>query len=194
MPVRSRDIPLGARLPWFSITDLDGRVWSSDSFSETAPVLVAFACNHSPYVRHIESVMGEVLNGLYRRGFGVIAISPNDVNSYPLDNEQMTREQARRANFDFPYCVDTDQHAAKAFIASCTPEFYLYDTDRRLVYHGQFDASRPGNGVPVTGVDLTTAIQAIQVGDLVPAEQQPSFGCSVKWTPGREPDYVFSRR
>lgn len=193
MPIKSRPIPLGSRLPWFSITDLDGKLWRADSFSPNAPVLVAFICNHSPYVRHIEQAMAKILNAYLDRGLQIIAISPNDVNSYPVDNLEMTRAQVRRAQFRFAYAVDIDQQAAKAFMASCTPEFFLYDTDRRLVYHGQFDDSRPGNGIPVTGQDIVNAIEAAFMGDLVPSEQDASFGCSVKWTPGREPAYVFGR-
>lgn len=192
MPISARSIPLGSRFPWFSIADTSGRVWTSESFPASAPVLIAFLCNHSPYVRHIESTVSAVLNGYLDSGVGVLAISPNDVNSYPSDNDAMTIAQAERAGFRFPYAVDHEQSVAKAFMASCTPEFYIYDRDRRLVYHGQFDSSRPNNSEPVTGRDLIAAMDATLLMDLVPAEQAPSFGCSVKWTPGREPDYVFS--
>jgi peroxiredoxin len=179
-------------LPWFAVTDLDGRQWDTSKLSEGRPVLAAFLCNHSPYVQHIERDLGARLSSLSETKITILAVSPNDVLAYPTDGLEMMKAQASRAGFNFPYCIDKGQQAAKAFGASCTPEFFLYDLDWRLVYHGQYDDSRPGNDIPVSGVDLLTAIEAACTDDVVPAEQQASFGCSIKWRAGNEPGYAFT--
>jgi len=155
-------------------------------------VLVAFLCCHSPYVKHIECDLGPRLSAFNDSDITVLAISSNDVVAYPTDSPENMEVQAARARFDFPYCIDSDQQAAKAFKASCTPEFFVYDLDWRLVYHGQYDSSRPGNGIPVSGIDLMAAVTATCNDDVVPAEQRASFGCSIKWRSGNEPDYAFT--
>lgn len=193
MPIPSRRVPLGTRLPWFSVTDLQERPLDTSTLQVGRPTLVAFLCNHSPYVQHIERHLGPVLSRLHTSAaVTVVGISPNDVTAYPTDDLAMMRAQAKRAEFAFPYCLDATQQAAKAFGATCTPEFFLYDIDWRLVYHGQYDGSRPGNDLPVTGDDLLSAIAATCEDDVVSAEQSGSFGCSVKWRPGNEPSYVFA--
>lgn len=191
MPVSARSLPLGSRLPWFSCRDLEGTLIEPPALPADAPVLVAFLCQHSPYVVHIEEHLARAARQYIVRGLAIIGISPNDVRAYPSDSSAMLREQALRADFSFPYCLDEQQHAAKAFGASCTPEFFLYDDSHRLVYHGQYDASRPGNGLPVTGHDLDVAVQSVMAEDIVVCDQLPSFGCSVKWTAGHEPSYVY---
>lgn len=192
MPIPSLRVPLGKRLPWFSVTGLEGEIWDTSTLPEGRPVLIAFLCNHSPYVQHIERDLGPRLSTLPRSRITVLAISSNDVVSYPSDSQEMLREQATRAGFGFPYCIDAGQQAAKAFGASCTPEFFVYDLDWRLSYHGQYDSSRPGTGVPVSGRDLLTAVAAVCDDDVVPAEQPASFGCSIKWRAGHEPSYAFT--
>jgi peroxiredoxin len=192
MPIPSLQLPLGMRLPWFAVDDLDGQRWDTSKLREGRPVLVAFLCVHSPYVNHIESDLGPRLSSLPESGITVLAISSNDVVAYPTDSPEKMRDQVNRAGFGFPYCTDKEQLAAKAFKASCTPEFFVYDVDWRLVYHGQYDGSRPGNRIPVTGDDLCTAVTAACRDDVVPAEQEPSFGCSIKWRAGNEPEYAFT--
>jgi AhpC/TSA family len=192
VPISSLPVPLGARLPWFVVTSLSGRRWDTSKLTEGRPVLVAFLCNHSPYVRHIEHHLGPRLSSLDKAKITVLAISSNDIRAYPTDNAEYLEAQARRAAFGFPYCLDMDQQAAKAFKASCTPEFFLYDSGWRLVYHGQYDASRPGSQLEVTGADLISAVAAACDNDVVTVEQQPSFGCSIKWRAGNEPDYAFT--
>jgi len=192
VPVSARDLQLGSRLPWFSVTDLDGRTWDSASLRPDRLVLVAFLCRHSPYVVHLEEHFGRLARTLEEREVTVIAIAPNDARAYPSDGPQHLAEQAANAGFSFPYCLDEKQQAAKAFGASCTPEFFLYDLGRRLVYHGQYDGSRPGSGLPVTGTDLLAAVDATLAGDFVHGDQRPSFGCSIKWAAGNEPSYLLA--
>lgn len=192
MPILSLSLSLGTRLPWFEVCDLDGHRWDTSQLSEGRPVLVAFLCNHSPYVKHIESDLGSRLSALDSSKITVLGISSNDVLSYPTDSPDNIQAQAARTGISFPYCIDRDQQAAKAFKASCTPEFFVYDLDWRLVYHGQYDGSRPGNNIPVSGTDLLTAVAAACSDDVVPAEQEASFGCSIKWRAGNEPEYAFT--
>lgn len=195
MPVPSNPLPLGTRLPWFRLTDLDGVERSASDVSEGQIAIVAFICNHSPYVRHIEDQLSTALNRFQREGMYVVAISPNDVISYPSDSVDEMRSQAERGvRFEFPYCLDESQEVTKAFQAACTPEVFVYDSGWRLAYHGQFDGSRPSaaNGAAVTGDSLDEAIESIRTGEALSARQMPSLGCSVKWRSGNEPDYVLA--
>jgi hypothetical protein len=146
-----------------------------------------FLCNHCPYVQHVADGIARFARDYAGRGLAAVAISSNDVASYPADAPAKMAEEARRRGYPFPYLYDESQEVAKAYRAACTPEFYLFDRDRRLVYRGQFDASRPGSAVPVTGADLRAAVDALLAGRPVPADQKPSVGCSIKWRPGREP-------
>lgn len=195
MPVSSNPLPLGTRLPWFKLTAIDSRECAASDISEGQVTIVAFICNHSPYVRHIEDRLAEVLNNYRRRGAYVVAISPNDVVSYPSDNVDEMRSQADRGvKFEFPYCIDESQEVTKAFHVACTPELFVYDQSGRLAYHGQFDSSRPsaGNDTPVTGDSLVVAVNCVMEGAVLSAPQLPSLGCSVKWRSGNEPEYVLA--
>jgi hypothetical protein len=191
MPVTSLHRPLGSRLPWFQLESIDGIEYTSRSVADGQPALLAFICNHSPYVRHIELKLAEVMASAARRRLFVLAIASNDTTAYPTDGTDALRDQAARAGFDVPYCLDKDQDVAKAFGAHCTPEFFLYDDEHRLVYHGQFDSSRPGNDVSPSGDDLEAAITSVLDGEVLANQQTASFGCSIKWRAGNEPAYLL---
>lgn len=190
MPVTAVRVPLGSRLPWFSVTSLDGAKITTANLTPGRPAAIAFLCRHSPYVRLIQSAMAPLLNGFADR-VSVVAIAPNDVRAYPDDAPDYLAQQATESDFRFPYCVDPEQRAARAFRASCTPEFFVYDAKWRLSYHGGFDASRPGNHLPVTGDDLRRALEAVVRGDRLITHQPPAFGCSIKWSAGHEPAYSY---
>jgi len=166
-----------------------GRTVSLDDFAGKPALLVAFICNHCPYVRHIRDAFAAFAREYQDKGLAVVAVNANDVNTHPDDSPERMREEARSAGYDFPYLYDETQEVAKRYRAACTPDFFLYDRERRLVYRGQFDDSRPGNSLPVTGASLRAAVDALLAGSPVPAEQKPSMGCNVKWKPGNEPDY-----
>jgi peroxiredoxin len=191
MAIPSLRLPLGTRLPWFNVEDLDGTRWTTSTIQPTgrAPVLVAFLCQHSPYVERIERHLGKAMADVASRGVTVLGIASNDTASYPSDSPPQLRAQAERAAFTFPYCLDPDQQAAKAFQASCTPEFFLFNRDWRCVYHGRYDGTEEGE--EPTGRDLLDAVEATLADDVVAREQQPSCGCSIKWRAGNEPSYLF---
>jgi hypothetical protein len=193
MPIESRRVALGSRMPWFDVTDLTGRRWTTATLPETGPVLVAFLCNHSPYVTHIERSLGRVADRVAARGVFLLALSSNDQRAYPADHREKLAGQARRSGWHFPYALDETQRAAKAFGASCTPEFFLYDRDRRLAYHGQYDATRPATSSAheADGGDVLAAVEAVLLGEPVSPRQLPAFGCSIKWRAGNEPAYMF---
>jgi peroxiredoxin len=153
------------------------------------PLLVVFSCNHCPYVLHIIESFAEFARKIRERGVGVVMISANDVGGYPADSPQKMAELAARYGFDFPYLYDESQQVAIAYRAACTPDFFLFDSDHRLFYRGQYDASRPGNQAAVDGRDLRAAVDALLAGADVPAQQVPSVGCNIKWRAGNEPDY-----
>lgn len=191
MPIMAARVALGSRLPWFDLVDLDGCRRSSADLAEGKPVVLAFLCNHSPYVRHIERHLGQSMARAIRSGVSVIGLAPNDPIAYPTDSIDSLRSQVVRAGFTFPYCIDEAQGTAKALGAACTPQFFLYDApDGHLVYHGQYDASRPSNTIDVTGSDLLTAIDQALKSEVVSPKQEMSFGCSIKWTDGRVPHYL----
>ncbi len=189
--VPSTMLALGTKLPGFELQNaVDGRTVSSADYRNEPALLVMFICNHCPYVQHVKSGIGRIAADYAPRGVGVVAISPNDVAAYPDDAPEKMQALARAEGWRFPYLFDEAQTVARAFRAACTPEFYLFDEARTLVYRGQLDGSRPKNGVPVTGKDLRAALDALLAGRPIPAEQTPSVGCSIKWKPGNEPAYV----
>ena len=185
-------LALGTRAPRFALPDFDGRLHALDDVGGSPALLVAFICNHCPFVQHMRAEFAKFALEYSQRGLAVVAINPNDLDAYPQDGPDAMREETRALGYVFPYLVDATQEVAKAYRAACTPDFFLFDAGRRLVYRGQFDDSRPGNGRPVTGADLRKAADAVLAGQPVDADQRPSLGCNIKWKPGEEPDY-YSR-
>lgn len=184
-------LPLGTRAPEFSLPDYNGKLYKLSDFYGAPAYLVMFICNHCPYVKHIRSELARFCNEYQKRGVAIFAINSNDYEAYPEDSPEKMAEVAQEERFKFPYLIDATQEVAKAYRAACTPDFFLFDRDLRLVYRGQFDDSRPRieNPPPVTGKDLREAIEAVLNGRPVPVEQKPSLGCNIKWKPGNEPDY-----
>lgn len=186
---KSTMLPLETKMPYFKLPDTEGKMVSPDDFADAPALLVIFMCNHCPYVKHVRSALVELAAEYQQKGIAVVAINSNDVESYPEDSPQRMREEAQSAGFTFPYLYDADQQTARAYRAACTPDFFLFDSDRRLVYRGQMDDSRPGTGKPVTGRDLRRALDAVLENKPLPEKQTPSMGCNIKWKPGNEPDY-----
>jgi peroxiredoxin len=180
-------LELGTTAPAFSLPDTDGSTVSLSEFSAAPALLVMFLCNHCPFVKHVRAELARLGRDYTERGVAVVAISSNDVEQYPDDSPERMREEKHAAGYGFPYLFDASQEVAAAYRAACTPDFFLFDADRRLVYRGQLDGSRPGNNVPVTGADLRAALDAVLEGRPVPADQHPSLGCNIKWKPGNEP-------
>jgi len=152
-------------------------------------VLVMFICNHCPFVKHIRQGLARFGKDYQESGLAIFAINANDISKYPEDSPEKMALEVQRVGYVFPYLFDETQEVAMAYHAACTPEFYLFDANQRLVYRGQFDASRPENGLPVTGADLRAAVDAVLEGKAVPSEQKPSIGCNIKWKKGNEPTY-----
>jgi len=184
----SRMLPLGTPAPDFALPDTDGRSVTRDSLARAPALLVMFICNHCPFVKHIRGGLARFGRDYAGQGLAIVAINANDVSAYPADSPAKMAEEAKAAGYTFPYLYDESQEVAKAYGAACTPDFFLFDRARKLVYRGQFDASRPSNRVPVTGGDLRAAADAVLAGRPVPGEQRPSIGCNIKWKPGNEPD------
>lgn len=182
-------LELGTVAPHFALAGIDGRVVSIDDFESARALLVAFICNHCPYVIHIREELARLGHELPKRGCAVVAISSNDVENYPDDSPEKMAAEALNAGYDFPYLFDEDQSVALAYQAACTPDFFLFDHQRRLFYRGQLDGSRPGNGVEVTGADLRAAVDAVLTAQPAPKQQIPSMGCNIKWKPGNEPSW-----
>jgi peroxiredoxin len=178
MAVESTMVPLGTPMPTFALPDLAGREVRSADLAG-APLLVAFTCNHCPYVKHVETMLAEVLGR--HEDLAVVAVCTNDADAYPEDGPEGLAEQAARAGWTFPYLVDQSQEVGRAFNAACTPDFFLYDADGRLAYRGAMDESTPGNGKPLTGELLDQAITRVLAGEPVPEPHRPSMGCSIKW-------------
>ncbi len=182
-------LPLGTVAPDFQLPDTDGKIISLGSLKDKSALLVIFMCNHCPYVVHIRHGLAQLARDYQPRGVGVVGISSNDVENYPADGPALMKAEAKSAGYTFPYLYDETQAVAKAYRAACTPDIFLFDQDRKLVYRGQFDASRPGNGVPVTGNDLRAALEALLAGKPISEKQTASMGCNIKWKSGNEPDY-----
>ncbi len=182
---------LGTPAPEIGLPDVvTGKRISLELFAGKKALLVMFISRHCPFVQLIQEELARIGRDYAGRGVGIVAISANDVANYPEDAPEKLKEMAQSLGFDFPYCYDEGQEVAKAYSAACTPDFFLYDEERKLVYRGQLDDARPGNEKPVTGRDLRTAMDALLAGRPVPAGQKASLGCNIKWKPGNEPDYA----
>ncbi len=182
MAVYSRDLPLGIQVPPFELVDvLSGQKRSLQELKSDRATVIMFICNHCPYVKHIQPALVEVAREYIGRGVSFIAINSNDPEAYPEDSPENMRRVAQEVGYPFPYLFDETQEVARAYGAQCTPEFYITDGELRLLYHGRFDDSTPGNGLPVTGRDVRAALDAILAGLPVPYPQYPALGCSIKW-------------
>jgi peroxiredoxin len=186
---QSRMLSLGTAAPDFSLPDPAGRTCSLEDFADAKALLVAFICNHCPYVKHIIDALAQFAHDYKPRGIAMVAINSNDVSRYPDDSPANMAKLAAQKGFEFPYLYDASQAVAKAYQAVCTPDLFLFDQARHLVYRGQFDASRPGNRQPVSGADLRAAAEAVLAGRSI-RDQNPSVGCNIKWKAGQEPDWA----
>ena len=183
--------PLGTLAADFSLPDvLSGKLVTRDGVKGAGGLLVMFLCVHCPFVKYVEQGIARFAGDYAGQGLGIVGISSNDAVAFPDDSPEGMRAQAKRLGFTFPYLYDESQQVARAYEAACTPDFFLYDRDLKLVYRGQFDASRPSNGIPVTGSDLRAAVEALLSARPPPREQTPSVGCSIKWKAGAEPDWA----
>jgi peroxiredoxin len=182
-------LPLGTAAPDFSLPDTAGKTVSLRDFAGSPALLVIFMCNHCPYVKHVAAGLAQLAKDYQARGVAVVGISSNDILSHPDDAPAKMAAEAKHRSYTFPYLYDATQAVAKAYRAACTPDFYIFDRDRKLVYRGQMDASRPDSGIPVTGQDLRAALDAVLDGKAPAEKQTPSIGCNIKWSKGNEPDY-----
>lgn len=180
---------LGSKAPEFRLPDTEGVLVSLSDFEDSPALLVIFMCNHCPFVKHILDKLVELVKNYQRQGAAVVAINSNDAENYPEDRPEMMAEIAKEKIFTFGYLYDKNQDVAKAYHAACTPEFFLFDKGKKLVYRGQLDDSRPGNDIPTTGKDLSAALDALLKGEDISAEQKPSIGCNIKWKKGNQPEY-----
>lgn len=185
-------LPLGTKAPDFSLPNIDGRTISLGDFAGVDALVVMFLCNHCPFVKHIADVLAKVAREYQDRGAAFVGISSNDVENYPDDSPEKMVAEADARGYTFPYLYDETQEVARAYRAACTPDFFIFDRNQQLVYRGQFDASRPGSEIPVTGEDLAKTLDAVLRGEKAPEDQKPSIGCNIKWRPGSEPDYFQS--
>jgi peroxiredoxin len=181
---------LGTPAPEFRLADTAGEIVSLEKFEDSPALLVVFMCNHCPFVKHVLGQLVETIKEYQKKGLAVVGINSNDVASFPEDSPAKMTEIAKKSGFTFPYLYDETQEVAKAYRAACTPDFFLFDKERRLVYRGQMDDSRPGNGIQVSGSDLRAALDAVLAGKPVPVNQKPSMGCNIKWKRGNEPNYT----
>ena len=182
-------LPLGTAAPDFKLPDTSGKIVSLADFRDQAALLVVFMCNHCPYVVHLRAGLAQLARDYMAKNVGVVGINSNDVENYPSDSPAMMKNEVEAIGYTFPYLYDKSQSVAKAYRAACTPDIFLFDKNRKLVYRGQFDGSRPGNGIPLTGKDLRAALDATLAGKPVSENQNASIGCNIKWKPGNEPDY-----
>ncbi len=185
-------LPLGTKAPSFSLKDAGGRIVSLEDFKDAKALLVIFMCNHCPYVKHVSKALAALTKEYMAKGVAAVGINSNDAEKYPDDSPANMTKEAKAAGYAFPYLFDETQAVAKAYRAACTPEFYVFDGNQKLVYRGQMDDSRPGNNIPVTGIDLRHALDAVLAGSEITGEQRPGMGCNIKWKPGNEPDYFRS--
>jgi len=182
-------LALGTQAPDFRLPDTDGRTVSLTDFADSKALLVMFICNHCPFVKHVQPELARLAREYQAKGVAVVGISSNDVTQYPDDGPAAMKAESRRAGYSFPYLFDETQEIAKVYQAACTPDLFLFDGARRLVYRGQLDDSRPGKGVAPNGRDLRAALDAVLAGRPVDPKQRASVGCNIKWKPGNEPAY-----
>lgn len=189
MPIpQSNQLGLGAKAPDFRLPDPSGRPYALADFAAAPALLVVFMCNHCPYVKHLKAALVAFAHEHQPRGLAMVAINSNNWAAYPEDSPAKMQADIDSFGYPFPYLLDESQQVAKAYGAVCTPEFFLFDGGRALAYHGRFDDSTPGNGKPVTGADLTRAVEAVFSGEPTLREQNPAMGCSIKWKPGNAPN------
>lgn len=188
--VESTMVSLGSKAPSFKLESVTGGVVELEKYTaKSKGTVILFICNHCPYVKHLNTKLVELANKYIQKGIAIIAISSNDVEKYPADSPENMKLVVEDEKYPFPYLYDETQEIAKAYEAACTPDIYLYDDSLHLVYRGQFDSSRPGNGEAVTGDDLKLAIDMLLEGKSPLENQIPSIGCNIKWKPGNEPQY-----
>ena len=185
--VASTMLPLGTLAPDFQLPDVFGETISLATMKGKQGLLVMFICKHCPFVKHVEAQLAQIGKDYEDKNLGIVAISANDASNYPDDAPDQLQAMAKELGFTFPLCYDETQETAKAYTAACTPDFFLFDGNRSLVYRGQLDDSRPGNDKPVTGQDLRNAIDAVLAGKPISDMQKPSIGCNIKWKPGNAP-------
>lgn len=182
-------LPLGTTAPDFRLPNIDGRLLGLSEIATGKGLVVMFICNHCPFVKHVAPELVRLTSDYESRGIRFVGISSNDVVAYPDDSPEMMKQEAAEQGYTFPYLYDETQEVAQAYHAACTPDFYVFDAKQRLVYRGQLDDSRPGNGKPLTGADMRRALDQVVSGAEVPTEQRPSIGCNIKWKRGKEPTY-----
>jgi len=182
-------LPIGTVAPGFRLNDTDGQTVSIDDFKDAPALLVIFLCNHCPYVKHVSHELARLCKEYQAKGVAVAGISSNDVAMHPDDSPVMMATEKAAVGYTFPYLYDESQAVARAYQAACTPDFFVFDKARKLVYRGQMDGSRPGNPVPVTGKDLMAALDAVLADKSPSYDQRPSMGCNIKWKRGNEPNY-----
>ena len=183
----SKMLALGTQAPPFKLPDPTGRLWTLEEVCGKNGILVLFICNHCPFVIHIAGELARIGRDFPAQGIGVVAINANDVEHYPADRPELMAVEAKARGYSFPYVYDATQTVARAYQAACTPDIFLFDAKFRLVYRGQLDQSRPGNGVPVNGADLRQAATALVHGEPISSLQTPSIGCNIKWHRGSAP-------
>lgn len=182
-------MPIGTAAPSFSLLNVDGRLVSNQDFAGASALVVIFMCNHCPYVIHVADQIAALAAEYMAKGIAFVGINANDTSAHPLDSPEQMVHEAESRGYLFPYLFDETQEVAKSYGAACTPDFFIFDKDQKLVYRGQLDESRPKNDVPITGGDLRAALDAILSGQAIPTDQKPSLGCNIKWKPGHEPTY-----
>jgi peroxiredoxin len=181
-------LELGTPAPAFTLPDPEGNLYSTADYADAPALLVMFICNHCPFVKHVRAELARLGRDYMPRGVALLAVGSNDVTRIPADGPEHMRAEKDAAGYPFPYLYDESQEVAKSYRAACTPDFFLFDGGRKLVYRGQLDDSRPSNGIPVTGADLRSALDAVLAGRPISPEQKPSIGCSIKWKPGNQPE------
>ncbi len=179
-------LPLGTKAPAFQLPDPSGKFHGTADATDTTALLVMFICNHCPYVRLISAELAAFGRDYAPKGVAIFAVNSNNAEAYPDDSPEMMRTEIRETGYTFPYLIDENQEVAKAYHAACTPDFFLFNGEQKLVYRGQFDDARPSNGIPPTGKDLRAALDAVLSGTPLPTSQRPSLGCNIKWRPKNE--------